>query len=72
MRCVQVENIFGNVIAYVRDFQIHKSGFPHSHCIFFSDKASKTILNNLEFVDTMIKAEVSSESVQVLYFVNLV
>lgn len=62
MRFIQVEGIVGNVIASVRGKKFRRRGFPHVQCILFLDKACKYKLNEQEFVNTTISAEIPSES----------
>lgn len=66
IHCTQVEDILGNVIAYMRVIEFQKIVFPHAHCICFLDNASKDNLINPEYLDTMISAEIPAESYQEL------
>lgn len=62
MRSVQVENVFGTVIAHYRMIVFQKQGLPHALCMFFLAKVSKEKLIDLEVSERPISDEIPLKS----------
>lgn len=62
MGCIFVKEKFGKVVAFVRVNDFQERGLRHAHCTFFLEKVSKYKLNNPQYVNTMIRAEIPPES----------
>ena len=60
------ENPFGVIVAHVSVIEFQKRGLPHAHIILFLDDRAKHNIQNPEYVDEIISAEIPPLSDPVL------
>ena len=56
------ENPFGRMIAHVSVIEFQKRGLPHAHIILFLDRKAKHDMQNSDYVDKLISAEILPNS----------